>query len=217
MDRSGRKWLVTMYVASSLATCVLVELMPLTATHRLMKAVPLLLLCGSRWLGRGGSLTNWVGLGLFASLVGDIVIDSHFVAGLGSFLIAHIFYILAQGVPHRTSTGWLANVPAFFCGGTMYWILVGSGRAPEPLHIPVSIYLLVISTMFGRALARALVEKAKDEASRVFLLGAVFFVISDSLIGIRRWVSPFPHASVAIMATYYTAQWLIYCGSLRRR
>jgi len=216
MEHRGRKWLVVMYGASVLATCVLVELAPGTAVYRLVKAMPLLLLCGSRWSDRGGVLTNFVGLGLFASLIGDVAIDSNFIAGLGAFLIGHIFYILALGIPHRKLTTWLAKLPALFCGGAMYWILVGSGRAPEPFRIPVSAYLFVISAMFGRAISRAIVE-TKDEASRSFLLGAIFFVVSDSLIGIRRWVFPFPHASVAIMATYFTAQWLIYRGSIRRR
>lgn len=216
MDRRVPHWLFAFYLASAVATCVLVEVLPGTIAYRLVKAMPLLLLCGSRWSDRGESLTNLVGLGLVASLIGDIAIDSNFVAGLGAFLIGHIFYILALGAPHRKSMTWLAKVPALFCGGSMYFILVHSGRAPEPLHIPVSIYLLVISVMFGRATARAVVE-TKDDASRIFLIGAVFFVISDSLIGIRRWVYPVPHASVAIMATYYTAQWMIYCGSLRRR
>lgn len=215
MDERREKWLFAGYAASAVATCVLVELVPGTLLHRLMKAVPLLLLCVSRWQNRGGTMANFVGLGLFASLLGDAAIDTEFVAGLGAFLVGHIFYIIGMGIPRHDVKAWLAMLPALVFGSTMYSLLVGSGRAPKALHIPVTIYMLLISLMFGRALSRAFVEQ-KDSQSKIFLAGAIFFVTSDSLIGIRRWVYPFPHAAVTIMATYYAAQWLIYRGSMRR-
>jgi uncharacterized membrane protein YhhN len=44
------------------------------------------------------------------------------------------------------------------------------------------------------------------------LNGAAFFVISDSLIAIHKFVMPIPYDSVFIMPTYVLAQWLITQG-----
>ncbi|MBK9258433.1 MAG: hypothetical protein IPM54_01195 [Polyangiaceae bacterium] len=43
-------------------------------------------------------------------------------------------------------------------------------------------------------------------AALAFFLGALLFVLSDTLIGVNRWVTPIPLAGVWILATYYTGQ-----------
>lgn len=206
------RWLALAYVSSALLTCVLVETAPTSLTYRLAKVSPLLLLSAARFSEARDRAAQWVGLGLVASFVGDAVIDSSFVAGLASFLVGHVFYIVAMAWPRRTMGTALWSIPALFLAGTTHSILVASERAPEALRIPVTLYILVISTMFGRATARAFSE-VRDRASRIFLAGAFFFVISDSLIGIRRWVVPIPHGAVLVLATYFLGQWGIYWGS----
>ncbi|MDI1480343.1 lysoplasmalogenase [Polyangium sp. y55x31] len=201
------------YLASAAASCSLVVLAPGSIAYRLVKVVPLLLLCAARLRERQGRLAKLVGLGLFASLVADVVIDSVFVAGLGVFLVAHLFYLAGMGLPKRAAD-WLPMLPALAFGGLMWGILVGSGRAPEALHAPITAYAIVISSMLGRALGRALVEP-KDHAARIFCAGAVFFVISDSLIGVNRWLFPLPLAAVWILSTYWLGQFLIFRGSAR--
>ena len=37
-------------------------------------------------------------------------------------------------------------------------------------------------------------------------MGALLFVLSDSLIGVNRFVSPFAGANIAIMLTYWLGQ-----------
>ena len=127
-------------------------------------------------------------------------------------MVAHIFYLVAMGFPERTISAWLAMIPALAYGGVMFEVLVVSGRAPVELQAPVTIYMLVISTMLGRALGRTL-SKDRDQSAKIFLLGATLFAISDSMIGIRKWLTPIPHASVLIMITYYAGQWGIFRGS----
>lgn len=203
------------FVLSALVTCVLVALWPGSIPYRLAKVMPLLLLSITRFREPRDHLARFVGFGLFASFLGDVVIDSQFIAGIGAFLVGHIFYIIAMGLPGRTMGVWAAMVPALLFGNGMYQLLVGSGRAPEPLRIPVTIYAAVISTMLGRAIGRAF-ALPKDRASRIFLAGALLFVLSDSMIGINRWVTPIPLGRVWIMATYYAGQWWIYWSSRRQ-
>jgi len=200
------------YFASVVAACLLAALAPGSIGVRLVKLVPLVLLCAARLRERRGRLARLVGLGLFVSLIADALIDVVFVAGLGAFLVAHLLYLAAMGLPKRAAGAGLAMLPALVFGGLMGWILVGSGRAPEALHVPITAYVIVISAMLGRAIGRAFVEP-KDHASRVFCAGAIFFVISDSLIGVNHWVRPLPLGGVWILSTYYVGQYLIFRGS----
>ncbi|MDI1436380.1 lysoplasmalogenase [Polyangium sorediatum] len=200
------------FFASAAAACLLAALAPGSIVVRLVKLVPLALLCAARLRARRGRLAGLVGLGLFVSLLADALIDSVFVAGLGAFLVAHLFYLAGMGLPKRAAGAGLPMLPALVFGGFMWWVLVGSGRAPEALHAPITAYAIVISSMLGRAIGRAFVEP-KDHASRVLCAGALFFVVSDALIGVNRWVYPVPLGRVWILATYYVGQYLIFRGS----
>ncbi len=211
-ERNRERGLEWMYGASAFITCVLVEFWPGSLAYRLAKVIPMLLLSTARFRDRGDHFSKYVGFGLFASFLGDVMIDSSFIAGLGAFLVAHVFYLGAMGLPGRTTTPWLAMIPALGYGALMFGLLVASGRAPAELRLPVTIYMAVISTMLGRALGRAFL-KQHEASARIFLVGAILFAISDSLIGIRRWLTPVPHVSVLIMATYYAGQWGIFRGS----
>ncbi|MBK9258432.1 MAG: hypothetical protein IPM54_01190 [Polyangiaceae bacterium] len=66
----------------------------------------------------------------FASLVGDAVIDDTFIGGLAAFFVAHVLYLVAMGLPTRTMGTVLSKLPALVLGGAIWWVLVGSGRAP---------------------------------------------------------------------------------------
>jgi uncharacterized membrane protein YhhN len=46
-------------------------------------------------------------------------------------------------------------------------------------------------------------------------LGAGFFMLSDTLLAINRFVSPLPMSQVWVLSTYYVAQVLIVVGMLR--
>lgn len=67
-------------------------------------------------------------------------------------------------------------------GITLFSVLASHGLGP--LLAPVALYALAISAMLWRALA----------CGGLAALGAGLFVLSDSLIGIDRFVSPFAAA-----------------------
>ena len=47
--------------------------------------------------------------------------------------------------------------------------------------------------------------------------GAMLFVVADSLIGVNKFVQPFPHAVLVIVCCYFSGQALIAWGLLRLR
>ena len=129
-----------------------------------------------------------------------------FILGLGSFLVAHLFYI----VLFRRGQAWFPSRRALavvlFFGATMYAI-VWSGLGDPVLKIAVAAYVTVISLMAAQAIGRAVA--LGDNASRWVAVGACIFMVSDSLIAINKFVAPVPLSSLWILVTYYCAQMLI--------
>jgi uncharacterized membrane protein YhhN len=54
-----------------------------------------------------------------------------------------------------------------------------------------------------------------NSTAKSFIAGAVFFIISDSLLALDKFYRPFALASVLIMLTYGIAQWLIVKAAIR--
>lgn len=153
--------------------------------------------------------------GLAASLAGDVflMLGAHlFVPGLASFLVAHLFYIalFASGVGLFPRLWAVAATLAV--GAAMYAFLWTSGL-PSGLRVPVGLYVVVIASMAAQAIGRAAV--LRDAPARAVALGAVVFMLSDSLLAFNRFVAPLPLASLWVLATYYVVQWLILRCSVR--
>lgn len=144
--------------------------------------------------------------GLLFSLAGDIFLmlpTDRFIAGLVSFLIAHLFYIAAFISDTGVATAWWL-LPFLVYGAVIYTRLAPHlGR----LKVPVIIYMIAILVMAWQAAGR---WSATPESGRLVAFGgAVLFVISDSVLAWNRFRKPFRAARALTMGTYYTAQWLI--------
>eukprot|EP00041_Stephanoeca_diplocostata_P009429 m.145366 g.145366 ORF g.145366 m.145366 type:complete len:236 (-) comp17733_c0_seq1:418-1125(-) len=161
--------------------------------------------------GRHGRITATCGALLF-SLWGDIALemevytDLSFLLGLGSFAIAHLFFIRAF-----LFHGYAFTVPrtllvltelglGMFVLGPLF-----AQNAPEELALPVLIYTTIIAGM----LVAATVGVAHTATATV---GAVLFAVSDAIIGIDEFLYRSKHHNVAIISLYYTAQWLLVSG-----
>lgn len=146
-------------------------------------------------------------LGLVFSLAGDIFLmlpQDRFLAGLVSFLVAHLCYIAAfvWGTGFQVS---LAVLLLFLVYGGLLlrilWPHLG------PMKGPVVVYAGVILVMGWQAGERWL-----DFGGLKPLLtavGAILFMISDSALASNRFVAPYKSAQLLILSTYFTAQWLI--------
>lgn len=159
---------------------------------------------------------RWISLGLLASLAGDILLDwpgDLFVFGLGAFLLAHLAYLRAY-FSDCQQPAWMALLLAAATGGVMFAVLASAGLGP--LLLPVACYALAISAMLWRALARLGRPELTSRSSYLAAGGAVLFVLSDSLIGVNRFVAPFDAAPVAIMLSYWLGQWAIAASTFNR-
>jgi len=172
----------------------------------LSKPVPVLALLG--WLqdARPSPYRRWISLGLLFSLLGDILLawpQDLFVWGLGAFLFAHLAYLKAYLVDCRRPA-LLALALALLAGVSLCSVMAAKGLGD--LLIPVAVYALAISAMLWRALARLGTRISKGSAW-LAAAGALAFVVSDSLIGIDRFVLPFGAAPYLIILSYWLGQW----------
>ncbi|MNG10659.1 YhhN-like protein [compost metagenome] len=94
----------------------------------------------------------------------------------------------------------------------MFALLASSGLGA--LLLPVACYSLAIGSMLWRALARLGSGDSATRSSWLAAAGALLFVLSDSLIGINRFVAPFEGARYAIILSYWLGQWGIAASVL---
>ena len=148
-------------------------------------------------------------------LLGDIGIETKFLAGVGLFLIAQILFI-SNFVWQSIQLG-LSFLPiAAFITALIAWILViifvlhyiesGEEKLGQ-MKVPLIIYALMVSLTFCSALMLWLTSGTL--LGFVPVLGAFFFVISDFSIGIKEFHHHFNKAEVFIFITYYLAIFLL--------
>lgn len=144
-------------------------------------------------------------LGLIFSFLGDffLLLKSGFLLGLGSFLLAHIFYIISfkKRSLSRVSVGVIVVL-------LLYLVLLISFLFPhlKEMKIPVIIYGIIISTMLYFSI------KTQE---KLLIVGALFFVISDSVLSVNLFVSSSLLLNLLVMITYVLAQVLLVKGILK--
>ncbi|MBK8988405.1 MAG: lysoplasmalogenase [Chloroflexi bacterium] len=161
-------------------------------------------------LGTGAATPLYKGLviaGLVFCLGGDVFLmlpARYFIAGLASFLLGHILYIVAfvTDAGFQFSVWWL--LPLLVYGAVVYGRLHAHlGR----MRLPVIVYMITILTMAWQALGRWSVQPTTGVL--LAAVGAVLFVVSDSALALDRFRAKFRSARVIVLSTYWLAQWLI--------
>lgn len=144
---------------------------------------------------------------MFASLLGDYLLmmpgDGKFLQGLIAFLLAHVIY---SGAFYYGSNSFsLILIIPFAVYGIVYifFIKKNLGR----FYYPVILYVAVISLM--GFLSLNLFENSNDGIKIYAFVGALLFILSDSILGYNRFVKKFFVAEIFILSTYYSAQVLI--------
>jgi uncharacterized membrane protein YhhN len=159
-------------------------------------------------------------LALLACLAGDVFLMSpdYFIPGLASFLVGHVLYIFTyrqhQNESTLTSLQGLQRVRLAFpivLAGTGLVVILYSKLGD--LQIPVIIYAAVITTMVLTALFRY--GRTSNESFWLIFVGAVLFMISDSILAVNKFLNPVTNAGLYIMITYVAAQFLIVDGILK--
>lgn len=146
---------------------------------------------------------TWFVVALVLSLAGDVFLmlpRDLFVAGLASFLLGHLAYIVGLWSVETSAAGLAIGAAVIAVAlpllGLRILRAVRAGEEPE-LLAPVAVYVLVISAM---------VVSAGASGSGLALVGAVSFYASDALIAWNKFIEELPRGRLAIMVTYHLAQ-----------
>jgi uncharacterized membrane protein YhhN len=160
---------------------------------------------------------------LFFCWLGDVFLifqstdPLFFIGGLASFLVGHIVYIFCyrqlQIIPSSKELLGSQKVrfafPIILAGTGLVTILYPLLGA---LRIPVMIYALAITLMALTALFRY--GRTNSTSFLLIFIGAVLFMVSDSLLAINKFHHAFSAAGALVMLTYSVAQFLIVEGAL---
>ena len=155
---------------------------------------------------------KWYVMALEFSFFGDVFLlftgELFFMAGLVSFLIAHLLFIkiVINRIKEVNFSKIIVSAIPFLA---VFSLLIFSLKDfLNEMLLPVIIYGLTISTFGIVSLIDFLNTKSKR--SMLMLLGAIIFMISDSLLAINKFYFEAHLFKVLIMFTYVLAQYLIY-------
>ena len=160
-------------------------------------------------------------IGLVLSLAGDIFLmlpDEKFIAGLVSFLFAHLAY----------TRGFSFSGFHFSIGLLFVIILVGlvgivvlrqllkglTVHHQEKLRLPIIIYAIVISIMLITALSTVISPSPGWSFYPAIIVstGTILFFFSDSTLAWNRFVNLLPHGKLMVIISYHIAQIAITLG-----
>ena len=141
------------------------------------------------------------------SALGDVLLaldtGQLFIGGLAAFFVSHAFYIITM-LPIKN---WRLDVVFLYL---FLAIIVFCLFYPNlnDLLIPVIFYMLVLTIM-------ASFSWMTDKSNGFLVLGGAVFVISDSILGLNRFYLEIAYADIAIMGSYYLAQFCLVIGFLQ--
>jgi uncharacterized membrane protein YhhN len=154
---------------------------------------------------------------LCLSWLGDLLlqIKGVFIPGLLAFLLAHLGFIFyfallepkEKGIVQRKL---LLILPIIIYISTfLYFVFPYLGE----LKWPVAIYAITIGVMMGMAINT--IGKLPAKTTRLFVIGALLFAISDSILAVHLFVLPIKILGIAVMLTYGLAQFYLVSGAIR--
>lgn len=168
-------------------------------TQMVFKLIPMvLIILFAIWTRiRSARYYALVCIGLIFCAIGDYTLQ-WFIIGLTSFLIGHIFYIAAFSGGRHHVPGSVKVILLLYGASMAIWMcstLFSQGETV--LAIAVFAYISVILTM-GWLSFRTGTLFAK--------IGAISFIVSDSVLAINKFILDVPYSHQLIMFTYYGAQ-----------
>ena len=186
---------------------------PGSVVVKVLSVLPLALLASHSLRSRDGVILC---ASLLFSSLGDmfLALDANklFVFGLGSFLIAHLLYVALfvrnwpKPLTASAAQKLLVALLILNSAAMFVWLRPSLGS----LAAPVAAYLVAITAMGVAATLASL-------RTRWVVVGALLFILSDSLIAVDKFKTPVEQREYLVWSTYYAAQLLIAAGFLREK
>jgi uncharacterized membrane protein YhhN len=175
-----------------------------------IKAVPATSLAILAFIAISGSRGKLLFTALLFCAAADVALElaagKYFVAGLGLFLVAHIFFIITFSKDFKFLNSRIPVIVLF----VVYSVMMAFILTPslKEMAIPVYVYMTAL-TLVG---VFASLRSAKNDFT---LYGVISFIVSDSVLAINKFMMPVAAADYIVMVTYYASLFLIVYGFLR--
>lgn len=153
------------------------------------------------------SYGQWLLAGLALSWLGDVLLipdgDKYFKAGLVSFLLGHVMYIVAfSQLPLATLLLYLGLALAIALGALSWrWL---RPHLDSAMRLPVALYVAVICTMVTVATA-----VANSPLGYAVAIGGWGFALSDLAVARQQFVRPAASNRLWGTPLYFAAQMLL--------
>ncbi len=165
-------------------------------------------------------------------LLGDILLlfpEQAFSLGLGSFLVGHLVYLgllistlpslLVHNASNLPAWGWLL-IGLLLWIGILLFVYRLFSPLPEQrgvskgLWIAIQGYSWVLSAMVAVSLITALQSSGRPRIQLALPLGALLFLVSDSMLTYDRFIQAFHRAQLWVRISYHLAQFALAWGFL---
>lgn len=161
---------------------------------------------------------KWYVMALELSFFGDVLLlftgNLFFIAGLVSFLLAHVLFIKIVISRIKTVNFFKLIISIIPFLVTFILLIFTLKNSLHKMLLPVIIYGVTIS-IFGTVSLIDFLNK-KSKKAMLMLFGAILFMISDSLLAINKFYNPAHILEVIVMATYVIAQYLIFKSMIQK-
>lgn len=168
-------------------------------------------------------MNGWMVAGILGGFVGDVCLmipdpqdtKRFFRIGLIAFLLGHVFYMIAfiQAAGDFNGYQWwglLLAIPYVAIGVYAYPRLI---KHTGKMTIPVTVYLIVIVLM---GVSTSLLWGIRAPLGvGIAMIGALVFMISDTINAFNRFAKPIPNERLYTMSTYLIGQFLLVYGFIR--
>lgn len=154
------------------------------------------------------SLRPWILAGLVFGLAGDVFLLPRFdafIAGLASFLVGHLAYVVAFASIWAPGVWLAAGVAGLVALIGFYGLPIGRSLHGSSLRLPVVAYIGVTG---------AVIISGAGTGRWLIAIGTLAFAASDGLLGANRFVEPAPERRWVVHALYQSGQAAIVAGAV---
>ena len=158
-------------------------------------------------------------IGLVFAMLGDIILEIHFISGAILFAIGHVFFFISYCAIAKFKYIDLLYGAMIFIPSMLFIVLVPIFDFGGILmEIVCVVYDLIISMMVGKAISNLIREK--NILNIIILIGSVMFFLSDLMLLLNVFAS-LPVVGTVCLVLYYPAEFLlafsIYLSSCREQ
>lgn len=147
-------------------------------------------------------------IGLFFAMLGDIVLNIHFIGGAILFAVGHVFFLISYCFLSKLNWKDIVIGLAIFIPSLLFITLAPIFDFGGVLmEIVCVIYAFIISMMVGKSCGNF--AALKNCTSLIILIGSILFYISDFMLLLNVFASLPRVVDILCLVTYYPAEILL--------